>query len=95
MSSLDTLFSLSATRKLLALTENFSRELQLVIFSADYAFYSLRCIIERLQGMRCMEQFNIILEESQKILEVCGKSNEIRTRKIPRRMEDRSSILTD
>ena len=95
MSSLGTLFSLNATRKLLALLEKFSKELQSVTISADYAFYSLRCIVQRLQEMRCMEQFNTILEESQKIIEVCEKSNEVRPRMIPWRMEDGSSILTE
>ena len=66
MSSLGILFSLNATRKLLALLEKFSKELQSVTISADYAFYSLRYIIQRLQEMRCMEQFKVILEESQK-----------------------------
>ena len=95
MSSLGTLFGLNATRRLLALLEKFSKELQSVTISADYAFYSLRYIVKRLQEMRCMENFNIILEESQKLAEVCEKSDEVRPRKVPRRMEGESSILTE
>ena len=95
MSSLDNLFSLNATRKLLALLEKFSKELQSVTISADYGCYSLRYNIQRLQQMRCMEQFNVLLEESKKILKVYGKSDEVRPRKDPRRMEDGSSILKE
>ena len=95
MSSLDSLFRFKTTAKLPALLKKFSKELQSVTTSADYAFYSLRYIIQRLQEMRCMEQFNTILEESQKIIEVCEKGIEVRPKHIPRRMENGSSILTE
>ena len=42
-----------------------------------------------------MENYNFILEESKKIVEVCEKSDEVRPRKVPRRMEGGSSILTE
>ena len=95
MSSWGTLFGLNATGRLLALLEKFSKELQSVTIPADYAFYSLRYIVQRLQEMRCMEHYNFILEESQKIVEVCEKSDEMRPRKVPRRMEGGSSIPTE
>ena len=97
LSSCAAMFYLNATRKLIVLLEKFSKELQSVDISADYALFSLKLILQRLQEMR-EEEFDSILEEAKRVSNV-GKDTsdmaEPRQRKIPRWMETGESIPTD
>ena len=86
-SSLEVLFNLNVTRKLVVLLEKFSKELQAVDISADYALYSLRHILERLRQMRSNDEFELILNEAKNVPGVRKDRGECRQRKIPRWME--------
>jgi len=48
LSSLTVMFNLNATRKLVALLEMFSKELQAIDISVNYTLFSSKLILERL-----------------------------------------------
>ena len=91
LSSLKVLFDLNVTSKLVCLLEKFSKELQAIDISADYAPYSLQPILQRLDKMRSEREFQHILNEAR-MEENCERD---RRRKIPRWMENGDSVLTD
>ena len=99
LSSLNVLFNLNATRKLLVLLEKLSKELQAVDISAEYGLFSIRHVLRRLQEMRSDEEFEFILDEAKKVFALMEwERSEIvnsRQRKIPRWMEDNEMFLTE
>ncbi|XP_046842027.1 zinc finger MYM-type protein 1-like [Xenia sp. Carnegie-2017] len=64
LSSLIVIFNLNATRKLLALLEKLSKELQAVDISAVYALFSIRHVLQRLHEMRSEEEFERTLDDA-------------------------------
>ena len=87
LSSLHTLFNLNVTRKLIVLLEKFSKELQAVDISADYALYSVQHILQRLYEMRDNKEFQRILDEPKSISGIEEASTDgARKRKVPRWM---------
>lgn len=95
LSSLDVIFKLNATRKLVGLLEKLSKELQAVDISAEYALFSIRHVLRRLQEMRCEEEFEHLLGEAKKIPGITETNDEVRQRKIPRWMEGGETMLTE
>ena len=57
-------------RKLIVLLEKFSKELQSVDISADYALYSEQHILQRLYEMRDVKEFQRILDEAKSFQEL-------------------------
>ena len=94
-SLLEMLFKLNVTRKLIILLEKFSKELQAVDISADYALYSLRHILERLGQMRSNDEFELILSEAKNVPGVQEDRSERGQRKIPRWMGQEENMLTE
>jgi hypothetical protein len=74
-SSLYVLFNLNVTQKLVFLLGKFSKELQAVDMSPDYALYSLRLSLQRLNEMRCETEFKRILDEAKNVPGVDKKAN--------------------
>ena len=66
LSSLNVVFNLNATRKFVALLEKLSTEFQTVDITAEYALFSIRHVIRRLEEMRSEEEFEHILGEAKK-----------------------------
>ena len=96
LSSLHILFNLNVARKLIVLLEKFSKELQAVDISADYALYSLQHILQRLHEMRDDKEFQQILDEAKSISGIEEASTDgARERKVPRWMESGDSTLTE
>ena len=96
-SSLDVLFNLNATRVILSLLEKLSRELQAIDISADYALYSIRHVLKRLQELRSVNEFNRILDEASAIPSVRDPhtGSEPRPSKVPKWFNDNNVMLTD
>ena len=67
LSSLHILFNLNVARKLIVLLKTFSKELQTVDISADYALYCVQHILQRLYEMRDNKEFQRILDEAKSI----------------------------
>ena len=88
LSSLEALFNLNATRKLLSVSEKLSKELQAVGISADYALYSVKHVIQRFTEMRCAEEFESILKEAKNVLGLTGDTDGPRHSKVPKRLDD-------
>ena len=94
LSSLHILFNLNVARKLFVLLEKFSKELQAVDMSADYALYSVQHILQRLHEMRDNKEFQRILDEAKSISGIEETSTDgARKRKVPRWMESGDSIV--
>ena len=73
-------------RKLIVLLEKFSKELQAVDISADYALYSVQYILQRLHEMRDSKEIQRILDEAKTISGIKEASTDgARKRKVPRR----------
>ena len=81
------LFNLHLTRKLFVLLEKFSKELQAVDKSSDYAFYSLQHILQRVQEMRNEREFERILDEARNVPGVETNPDGSRLGNIPRYMK--------
>ena len=88
LSSLEVLFNLNATRKLLIVSEKLSKEFQAVGISADYALYSVKHVIQRFTEMRCAEEFESILKEAKNVCGLTGDTDGLRHSKIPKRPDD-------
>ena len=82
LSSLNVLFNLNVTRKLAVLLEKLSKEFQTVDITGEYALFSIRHVIRRLEEMRSEEEFNLILGEAKKLPGTMERSCEGRQRKI-------------
>lgn len=96
LSSLEVLFNLNVTRKLIALLEKFSKELQSVEISTDYALYFLKHTIHRMHEMGTDKEFERIrLRETKSIPGVQENSSYARQRKVPRWMEVGDCIATE
>ena len=87
---------MNVARKLIVLLKKFSKELQAVDISADYALYSVQRIFQRLHEMRDNKEFQRILDEAQSISGIEEASTDgVRKRKVPRWMESGDSMLTE
>ena len=96
LSSLHVVFNLNVARKLIVLLEKFFKELQAVDISADYAWYSLQHILQRLHEMRGNKEFQRILDEAKSISGIEEASTDgAPKRKVPRWMESGDSMLTE
>ena len=95
LSSVNVVFNLNATRKLVVLMEKLSREFQTVDITAEYALFSIRHVIRRLEEMRSEEEFEHILNEAKKIPGAIDNRCEDRQRKIPRWMNDGEMMLME
>ena len=95
LSSLNVVFNLNTTRKLVALLEKLSKEFQTVDITAKYALFSIRHVIRRLEQMRSKEEFDHILGEAKKVPSVMESRCEGRQRKLPRWMNDGAMMLTE
>jgi hypothetical protein len=95
LTSLSVIFNLNATIKLVVLLEKLSKELQSVDITAEYALFSIRHVIRRLQEMRSEEEFEHILGEAKKVPGVVERGGEVRQRKVPRWMDDGEMMLTE
>ena len=96
LSSLHILFNLNVKRKPIVLLEKFSKELQVVDISADYALYSVPHILERLHEMTGNKEFQQILDEAKSISATEEASTDsAQKRKVPRWMESGDSMLTE
>ena len=96
LSSLHIMFNLNVARKLIVLLEKFSKELQAVDISADYALYSVQHILQRLHEMRDNKEFQRILDEAKSISGIEEANTDgARKRKVPRWMESGDSMLTE
>ena len=84
LSSLEVLFNLNATRKLLSVSGKLSKELQAVGISADYALYSVKHVIQRFTEMRCAEEFESTLKEANNVLGLTGDTDGPRHSKTPK-----------
>ena len=83
-------------RKLIVLLEKFSKELQAIDISADYALYSVQHILQRLHEMRDNKEFKRILDEAKSISGIEEASADgARKRKVPSWMESGDSMLTE
>ena len=88
LSSLHILLNLNVARKLIFLLEKFSKELQAVDISADYALYSVQHILQRLHEMRDNKEFQQILDEAKSISGIEEASTDsARKRKVSRWMK--------
>ena len=95
LSSLEVLFDFNVTRKLVCLLEKFSKELQAIDISADYALYSLQHILQRLDEMRSERELQHILNEARNVPGMEENCERGRRREIPRWIEYGDSVLTD
>ena len=96
LSSLHILFNLNVARKLIVLLEKFSKELQAVDISANYALNSVQHILQRLHEMRDNKEFQRILDEAKSISGIEEASTDgARKRKVPGWMESGDSMLTE
>ena len=95
LSSLHILLNLNVPRKLIVLLEKFSKELQAVDISADYALYSVQHILQRLHEMRDNKEFQRILDEAKSISGKEASTDGARERKVLRWMESGDSTLTE
>ena len=76
--------------------EKFSKEIQAVDISADYALYSVQHILQRLHEMRDNKEFQRILDEAKSISGNEEASTDgARKQKVPRWMESGDSTLTE
>ena len=82
---------------ILSLLEKLSRELQAIDISADYALYSIRHVLKRLQELRSVNEFNRILDEASAIPSVRDPhtGSEPRPSKVPKRFNDNNVMLID
>ncbi|XP_046860232.1 zinc finger MYM-type protein 1-like [Xenia sp. Carnegie-2017] len=104
LSSLVVIFNLNATRKLLALLEKLSKELQAVDISAEYALFSIRHVLQRLHEMRSEEEFERTLDDAKKVFRVMMSfplefsenfGTGTRLRKVPRWMNNEEMLITE
>ena len=95
LSSVNVVFNLNATRKLVVLLEKLSREFQTVDITAEYALFSIRHVIRRLEEMRSEEEFEHILNEAKKVPGAIDNRREDRQRKLPRWMNDGEMMLME
>ena len=93
LSSLEIIFGLKATSKLVGLLEKLSKELQAVDISAQYALFSL--VIRRFHEMRCEEEFEHLLQDAKTIPDITESMDAVRQRKIPRWMMGEEMMLTE
>ena len=94
LSSVNVVFNLNATRKLVLL-KKLSREFQTVDITAEYALFCIRHVIRRLEEMRSEEEFEHILNEAKKIPGAIDNRCEDRQRKLPRWMNDGEMMLME
>jgi hypothetical protein len=95
LSSLEIIFGLKATSKLVGLLEKLSKELQAVDISAEYALFSIRHVIRRFHEMRCEEEFEHLLQDAKTIPDITESMDAVRQRKIPRWMMGEEMMLTE
>ena len=95
LSSVNVVFNLNATRKLVVLLEKLSREFQTVDITAEYALFSIRHVIRRLEEMRSEEEFEHILNEVKKVPGAIDNRCEDRQRKLLRWMNDGEMMLME
>ncbi|XP_046842007.1 zinc finger MYM-type protein 1-like [Xenia sp. Carnegie-2017] len=102
LSSLIVIFNLNVTRKLLALFDKLSKELQAVDISAEYALFSIRHVLQRLHEMRSEEEFERTLDDAKKVFRVMmsfplefSENFGTRLRKVPRWMNNEEILITE
>ena len=92
LSSLNVVFNLNATRKLVVLLEKLSREFPTV---QQHVLFFIRHVIRRLEEMRSEEVFEHILSKAKKVPGAIENRCENRQRKLPRWMNDGEVMLME
>lgn len=86
MSSLNVIFNLNATKKLVVLLEKLSKGLQTVEITAEYALSLFH---------QACNPTSSILSEAKKVSGAMESRSEVRQRKVPSWMDDGEMMLTE